>query len=78
MSIITVIEDVLKNHINVIKDLAGSVAPLTCSGCGEPATCVGAYESEEDLGFACDTCCGHGNENGWCVDLERINGRRAP
>lgn len=40
-----------------------------CDMCGKPATCLGAYESEENLGFACDECCGHGNEDGWCVQV---------
>ena len=51
----------------VIEGLASKERP-TCE-CGKPATCVGAYEREENLGVACDECCGHGNEDGWCVPL---------
>lgn len=39
-----------------------------CANCGKPATCYGAYE-DCPAGFACDECCGHGNEDGWCVPL---------
>lgn len=38
-----------------------------CAHCGKPATCFGVYENPEGpIGFACDDCCGHGNEDGWC------------
>jgi hypothetical protein len=40
------------------------------------ATCVGAYEDERNIGFGCDTCCGHGNEDGWCVPLRSAALRR--
>jgi hypothetical protein len=40
-----------------------------CHICGEPAVCYGAYEVS-DPDFACDDCCGHGNEDGWCLDLD--------
>lgn len=36
----------------------------TCRNCGNAATCYGKYE--DDAGFACDECCGHGCEDGWC------------
>jgi hypothetical protein len=53
----------------VIRDLA-SGRPLTCSVClADNAKCVGAYEDPRDLRFACSGCCGHGNEDGWCVPL---------
>jgi hypothetical protein len=39
----------------------------TCELCEKkPATCFGAYEMQEGETFACDDCCGHGNEDGWC------------
>jgi len=38
-----------------------------CAHCQKPATCVGVYEdSRRPPEFACDDCCGHGNEDGWC------------
>lgn len=44
-----------------------------CRFCGFEATCHGTYEGE--TGYACDTCCGHGCEDGWCerlaVEVER-------
>ena len=44
-------------------------APRLCAVCGAPATCVGAYEGATDPEPACDGCCGHGNEDGWCEPL---------
>ena len=41
-----------------------------CAICGGPAACYGLYDpidSEEVVQFACDECCGHGNEDGWCI-----------
>jgi hypothetical protein len=43
-----------------------------------PATCVGAYEDPRNLGFACDECCSHGNEDGWCVSLAASPSRAEP
>jgi hypothetical protein len=41
-----------------------------CANCPKPAACVGTYEdSEGPLAFACDDCCGHGNEDGFCYRL---------
>lgn len=33
--------------------------------CGKLATCFGSYEGQEPS-FGCDTCCGHGCEDGHC------------
>lgn len=44
-----------------------------CAVCGAPASCFGVYEletPENRRAFACDECCGHGNEDGWCVPIE--------
>lgn len=44
------------------------LSDLKCAICGNPATCVGHYESgDEEYDPACDDCCGHGNEDGHCV-----------
>lgn len=53
--------------------IRAATMPLTCdAGCGPP-TCAGAYEDPEaPLGFGCDVCCGHGNEDGWCERLEEV------
>lgn len=37
-----------------------------CGSCGAPATCRGSYEGDLSS-YACDGCCGHGNEDGVCV-----------
>lgn len=39
-----------------------------CEHCGAPATCFGSYEMGPE-GYACDTCCGHGCEDGYCRQL---------
>lgn len=39
-----------------------------CALCGNVATCFGQY-ADYDKGFACDSCCGHGNEDGWCMTI---------
>lgn len=41
-------------------------ANLILCRCGQPATCFGSYEGRRDPAFSCSTCCGHGNEDGWC------------
>jgi hypothetical protein len=41
-----------------------------CYNCGKPATCYGAYEDTNEH-FACNDCCGHGNEDGWCDPVEK-------
>lgn len=44
-----------------------SVTQVLRCVCGAPATCIGSYEGNGDADIGCDTCCGHGNEDGWCV-----------
>lgn len=44
----------------------------TCAICQAPATCIGAYEGGT-LNFACDTCCGHGCEDGRCWPLGELS-----
>ncbi len=41
-----------------------------CLHCGSAATCFGRYEGHGDVAFGCDTCCGHGNEDGWCKPID--------
>lgn len=43
-----------------------------CNNCGEPATCVGRHDNQERDVFSCDTCCGHGCEDGHCTTLDAI------
>jgi hypothetical protein len=43
-----------------------------CAICGKPATCHGKYEEDTEESFACDDCCGHGNEDGYCDPVESI------
>ena len=57
--------------IYTIDELKLHNAPLNtlmpvCAVCGEPATCIGAYEGAEEETPACDKCCGHGCEDGKC------------
>lgn len=46
----------------------------TCAHCPEKriAICFGCYESGDHIQFACDECCGHGNEDGWCRELSEL------
>lgn len=47
----------------------------TCGHCDErPAACLGNYGEESGDCYACDECCQHGNEDGWCISLEDIPG----
>lgn len=39
-----------------------------CEHCGAPAACHGSYEGAAP-GYACDECCGHGQEDGRCMRL---------
>jgi hypothetical protein len=43
-----------------------------CAICTKPATCYGLYEGDEldKPCYACDECCDHGNEDGWCRPVE--------
>lgn len=50
----------------------GSGRLSTCATCGAPASCLGAYEGHTEPSWACDDCCGHGNEDGWCRTLEEL------
>jgi hypothetical protein len=45
-------------------------AKLACAVCGEPATCIGAYEGQTEESPACDACCGHGCEDGKCTPID--------
>jgi hypothetical protein len=50
-----------------------SVTGVTCEACGErEATCRGKYEGDDRVGYACDECCAHGNEDGWCEVLHPL------
>jgi hypothetical protein len=43
-----------------------------CAHCDNDATCFGEYETCNDQpAFACDTCCLHGCEDGWCEPVVR-------
>lgn len=42
-----------------------------CAHCHKrPAVCIGSYEGLQILEYACDECCGHGNEDGYCTMLD--------
>ncbi len=56
--------------IEVARMLAGS-DPLKCTRCGLPAKYLARYVSYGPASLACDECCGHGNEDGWRVSLDR-------
>lgn len=44
---------------------------LLCEHCEKwPAVCVGSYEGATESMRACDECCAHGCEDGYCEPLE--------
>jgi hypothetical protein len=43
---------------------------MLCASCGAPATCIGVYDPVEVEEPACDACCQHGNEDGWCEPID--------
>jgi hypothetical protein len=45
-------------------------------GCDYPAACLGTAEGNP-ASYACDICCGHGEEDGWCVPLADVPERYA-
>lgn len=47
-------------------DARAADSPI-CRICGKPASCYGTYEGS--AGYACDECCGHGNEDGECEPI---------
>jgi hypothetical protein len=46
-----------------------------CFVCGEPASCIGKYAEDDVEDFACDHCCGHGNEDGHCRPIDTVVAR---
>lgn len=62
-------EDRRVRHVRQLLAVLADVSP-PCAHCkAKKATCVGAYEDQHDFAPACDDCCGHGNEDGRCVEL---------
>lgn len=44
---------------------------MRCEHCGQhDATCIGRSEPGERLKGACDSCCGHSHEDGYCVPIQ--------
>ena len=50
---------------------------MKCSYCDNEAVCVGRYESTTTFEPACDTCCGHGCEDGVCYPIDSNEARGA-
>lgn len=61
-------EDSGRDAAVMICELMNRAGPKVCE-CGEPATCFGSYETDLHPAYACDTCCGHGCEDGHCEQL---------
>jgi hypothetical protein len=58
------------NSLDELKRLLLRYPVLSCVFCDGPATCFGRYEhQQQQTTFACDQCCGHGNEDGHCRQL---------
>ena len=56
-----------------VKQLGAHVACNTHE-CTQPAACIGEYEGHGGEAPACDSCCGHGNEDGYCRPLRHSKG----
>ncbi len=69
------VEALTKMH-EFAKDAAKMLGliPIECqtSGCKSPVTCFGCYEGMGETLPACDDCCGHGNEDGWCRPIAEV------
>lgn len=50
---------------DILVRVAMSDREAVCAHCGKPAACFGSYEGRPTA-YACDTCCGHGCEDGHC------------
>jgi len=54
--------------------LMSTKSKIDCGHCavGE-AVCFGCHEGDDSpIAFACDDCCGHGSEDGWCYPLGEL------
>ena len=57
-----------------LRPCKGCAQCLKCS-CGNVAACIGLYEpwsKHQPAAPACDECCGHGCEDGYCYKLENF------
>lgn len=55
----------------IVRECACGERPWRCASCGKPATCFGKSRYNPTQ-FACDDCCGHGQEDGWCVTVDEL------
>lgn len=57
-------------------ETGASPAPaLLCARCGKnPAACIGQYEGHGGYEPACNECCAHGNEDGFCTSVADVSG----
>lgn len=66
----------VRAELDAMRAALCSYAPR-CAGCGDRlATCRGSYEGAPES-YACDGCCGHGNEDGHCDPVEHAAAVRA-
>jgi len=61
-----------REFASAIANALNKTCEPNCFHCQKPATCFGSYEDEYSPGYACDECCGHGNEDGHCDLLEIV------
>lgn len=63
--------DELASHRRIAECRAIGIPVVFCATCGRrSATCMGRYEDMEKEEPACDECCGHGNEDGACHEID--------
>ena len=62
-------EQIKPTHVGT-RFLATLRTLAACAHCGARPICIGIYEhSDNPLASACDDCCAHGNEDGWCDEI---------
>lgn len=65
-------EDQGLEEVATIVYIINKLSPLKCAECGAPPACYGSYEDSVSWAYACNECCGHGNEDGHCEPLLKL------
>lgn len=66
---------ILTHNARVAETAALRASHPQCANCGNPAACLGSYESNDAWAYACGDCCAHGNEDGCCFPLAEVPAR---
>lgn len=66
---------ILTHNARVAETAALRASHPECANCGNPAACLGSYETNDAWAYACGDCCAHGNEDGCCFPLAEVPAR---